>query len=60
MIRRDLARALVDERLGVRETSVWSLLRRGQGLGADGDLGGAQGAEGRGAAHAARSAAAAW
>ena len=31
----DLARALLDERLGVRETSVWSWRRRGQVLAAD-------------------------
>ena len=35
--RLDLARALINERLGVRETSVWSWRRRGEVLGASGD-----------------------
>ena len=37
----DLARALLDERLGVRETSVWSWRRRGQVFAAAGDGGAA-------------------
>ena len=54
-----LARSLVDERLGVRETSVWSWRRRTEVLTAAGDVGAADWSEQRAAAHAARFAAAA-
>jgi tetratricopeptide (TPR) repeat protein len=55
----DLATSLVNERLGVRETSVWSWRRRSQVLGAAGDSDDADRAEQRAAFHAARFAAAA-
>jgi tetratricopeptide (TPR) repeat protein len=54
-----LARSLVDERLGVRETSVWSWRRRTEVLTAAGDVYAADLSEQRAAAHAARFAAAA-
>jgi tetratricopeptide (TPR) repeat protein len=41
----DLARALLDERLGVRETSVWSSRRRAQVFGSVGDVDAAARAE---------------
>ena len=55
----DLARALLDERLGVRESSVWSWRRRGRVFAATGDASAAERAEQRAAAHASRFAAAA-
>ena len=55
----DLARALLDERLGVRETSVWSWRRRGQVFAAAGDASAADFAEQRAVAGASRFAAAA-
>jgi hypothetical protein len=53
----DLVRALVDERLGVGETSVRSSLRQGHVLGTAGALAGIAAAEGRAASHVARFAA---
>ena len=53
-----LARSLIDERLAVRETSVWSWQRRSQMLSAAGDAGAADAADERAVAHAARFAAA--
>ncbi len=55
----DLARALLDERLGVRDTSVWSWRRRGQVFAAAGDVSAAELAEQRAAAGASKFAAAA-
>ena len=55
----ELARGLVDERLAVRETSVWSWQRRSQVLTAIGDTVAADRADRQSAAHAARFAAAA-
>ncbi len=55
----DLARALLDERIGVRETSVWSWRRRGQVFAAAGDASAAERAEQRAAAAESRFAAAA-
>ena len=55
----DLARRLIDERLAVRETSVWSWQRRGQVLTAHGDTVAADRANQHAAAHAARFTAAA-
>jgi hypothetical protein len=55
----DLARALLDERIGVRETSVWSWRRRGQVFAAAGDASAAELAEQRAAAAESRFAAAA-
>ena len=54
-----LARSLVDERLAVRETSVWSWQRRSQVLTASGDTVAADRANQQAAAHAARFTAAA-
>lgn len=54
----DLARALVDERLGVRETSVWSWHRRGEVAGAAGDVDAAATAVQQAAMHETRFAAA--
>ena len=54
-----LARSLVDERLAVRETSVWSWQRRSQVLTAAGDRVAADRANQQATAHAARFAAAA-
>ena len=54
-----LARSLVDERLAVRETSVWSWQRRNQVLTAAGDRVAADRANQQATAHAARFAAAA-
>ena len=53
-----LARSLIDERLAVRETSVWSWHRRRQMLSAAGDAGAADAADERAVAHATRFAAA--
>ncbi len=53
-----LARALVDERLGVRETSVWSWDQRHRILAAQGDDAGAAEAAGRASSHRSRFAAA--
>jgi tetratricopeptide (TPR) repeat protein len=50
----DLARALVDERLGVRETSVWSWRRRGAVLAATGNATAAAAAQRRAATHESR------
>jgi tetratricopeptide (TPR) repeat protein len=55
----DLARALLDERLGVRETSVWSWRRRGQLSSAVGDAVAAERARERAEASASRFATAA-
>ena len=54
----DLARALVDERLGVRETSVWSWQRRSDVLTASGDATAAEQAARTASEHRARFAAA--
>jgi hypothetical protein len=56
--RLDLASALVNERLGVRETSVWTLGRRAAVLRQRGDRSGAESAEVEAAGHRARFAAA--
>jgi hypothetical protein len=55
----DLARALIDERLGVRQTSVWSWRRRAQLFSGAGDAGAAETATQRATTHASRFAAAA-
>jgi tetratricopeptide (TPR) repeat protein len=54
----DVARALLAERLSVRETSVWSWRRRGEVLRAAGDAGAADRADQRAANNASRFAAA--
>ena len=55
----DLARALLDERLAVRETSVWSWRQRSLVVRATGDTTGVEHADQRAAAHRARFAGAA-
>jgi pimeloyl-ACP methyl ester carboxylesterase len=50
----DLARALLDERLAVRDTSVWSLRRQSQLRQRAGDADGATQADHRASAHSAR------
>jgi hypothetical protein len=55
----DLARALISERLSLRDTSVYGWLQRARLLRAQGDAAGARAADGRAAEHQARFAAAA-
>ncbi len=54
----DVARALLAERLGVRDTSVWSWRRRGEVLRAAGDADAANRADQQAASYASRFAAA--